>query len=108
MFLKSALAPFRTAVTDMENALAPFLALNQPRFDPEAIPARRRVLTRQRKLLSNILRWRKYTGDLFGIGQLATRLVENCVLPVAESGWEVGGEECVQKVGSRLLLLGSN
>lgn len=99
MFLKAALAPFHNAVVDLENTLAPYLALNRPRFDPEAIPARRRVLTRQRKLLSCILRWRKYTGELFGVGQLTTRLVERSILPVAESGWEVGGEDSLRKVG---------
>lgn len=100
MFLKAALVPFREAVTDMEDTLVPFLALNRPRFDPEAIPARWRVLARQRKLLSNILQWRKYTGELFGIGQLATRLVQQCVVPIAESGWEVGGEEGLRKVST--------
>ena len=79
-------------------ALAPFLELNQPRFDPQAIPARRRFLARRYKLLRNVLQWRKHAGDRYGLGNLATRLVTSSMIPVAESGWEVGGEEIMRKV----------
>jgi GC-rich sequence DNA-binding factor len=48
--------------------------------------------------VQNIVRWRKYTGERFGIGELATRLVARCIAPVADGGWDVGGEECVRKV----------
>ncbi|EPQ51044.1 GCFC-domain-containing protein [Gloeophyllum trabeum ATCC 11539] len=96
--LKSVFQLFSGAVTDMEALVAPYLAQSVPRFDPEAIPARRRILARQMKLLRNILRWRKYTSGKFGIGELGTRLVRDSMLPIAESGWEVGGEEAVRKI----------
>lgn len=90
---------FQQAVTAAERLLAPYLVLVNPRFDPEAIPARRRLLARYSKLLHCLLRWRKYTGERFGIGEAATRLVGECMVPVAETGWEVGGEERMRKVG---------
>ena len=89
---------FQRAVTSTESTLAPFLSTNNPRFDPEAIPARRRYLNRNSKLLTNMTRWRKFTGERFGIGLLITTLATNCMLPVAEGGWEVGGEEILRKV----------
>lgn len=98
MFLKSVYTVFQYAVESTERSLTPYIALNQPLFDPESIPARRRYLARCRKLLNNMVRWRKYSGERFGIGLLITRLLSNCVLPVAESGWEVGGEEYVKQV----------
>ncbi|PIL22749.1 hypothetical protein GSI_15442 [Ganoderma sinense ZZ0214-1] len=102
LFLKSVYTVFDAAVTETEMALTPFLELNQPRFDPQAIPARRRFLTRRHKLLRNILQWRKYAGDRYGLGNLATRLVASSMLPVAESGWEVGGEDIMRKVAQAL------
>jgi GC-rich sequence DNA-binding factor len=50
------------------------------------------------KLLSNLLTWRKYAGGLFGAGDLGEILVGNIMMPVAESGWDVGGEEIMRKV----------
>ena len=89
---------FQVAVTAAETTLAPFLELNQPRFDPAAIPARRRFLTRQYKLLRNLVQWRKHAGDRFGLGSLVSKLLHEVLLPVAESGWEVGGEDIMRKV----------
>ena len=89
---------FQGAVESTDSILTPYLALNQPRFDPEAIPARRRYLTRRYKLLRNLLQWRKYSGERFGLGQLAQNLVSNDMLPVAEGGWDVGGEDYIRKV----------
>ncbi|CCL98857.1 uncharacterized protein FIBRA_00863 [Fibroporia radiculosa] len=97
MILKSTLSIFQGAVTATDTILGPYLALNNPRFDPGAIPARRRILARRYKLLRNLLQWRKYTGERFGIGHLAQTLVESSMLPVAESGWEVGGEDYMRK-----------
>ncbi|KAI1794968.1 GCFC-domain-containing protein [Ganoderma leucocontextum] len=102
LLLKSVYTVFNAAVTETETALTPFLELNQPRFDPQAIPARRRFLTRRHKLLRNLLQWRKYAGDRYGLGNLATRLVTSSMFPVAESGWEVGGEEIMRKVAQAL------
>ena len=98
MLLKSVFTVFQAAVDATDSTLAPYLALNRPRFDPEAIPARRRYLTRRYKLLRNMLQWRKYSGERFGLGQLAQNFVSNDMLPVAEGGWEVGGEEYMRKV----------
>ena len=110
LLLKSVHTVFNAAIRTTETTLAPFLELNQPRFDPAAIPARRRFLTRRYKLLRNLLQWRKYAGDRYGLGALATRLVSSVMLPVAESGWEVGGEEMMRKVrrGGVLLTMGGS
>ncbi|KAI0822058.1 nineteen complex-related protein 2-domain-containing protein [Trametes gibbosa] len=103
MLLKSAHAAFAAAITTSETTLAPFLALAQPpRFDPAAIPARRRILARAHKLLRTLLAWRRYAGDRYGLGALATRLVARSMLPLAETGWEVGGEEVMRKVALAL------
>ena len=45
-----------------------------------------------------MVRWRKATGEKFGIGQSMTGLVDAVMLPVADSGWEVGGEDAMRKV----------
>jgi len=98
VLLKSVYMVFANEVSTTESLLAPYLSLNNPPFNPESIPARRRFLARRTKLGQNIIRWRKYTGERFGIGELATRLVVRCIAPVADGGWDVGGEECVRKV----------
>ncbi|KAG6817011.1 hypothetical protein H0H87_000907 [Tephrocybe sp. NHM501043] len=103
--LKTIVASFQAAITDTETLLANFKAVRRglPAFDPEAIPARRRFLARRVKLLRNLLRWRKHTGERYGVGVMITRLVEQCVLDVAESGWEVGGEDIARMVPVRTL-----
>jgi hypothetical protein len=78
--------------------IGPFLAHNKAKFDPDAIPSRKRVLSRQVKLLQNLLRWRKYVGELYGIGELCSKLVGDVIVPIAQTGWEVGGEDAVRKV----------
>lgn len=101
LLLKSVITPFRKAVEDATNSLRPFLESgNSAMFDPEAIPARRRYLMKRFKLLSNLLKWRKYTAESFGVGELVEKLVRDCMQPIAKSGWEVGGEEVMQKVSS--------
>ncbi|KAI0338869.1 hypothetical protein BDW22DRAFT_1457945 [Trametopsis cervina] len=102
MLLKSVFVVFQRAASSTESTVAPYLALNNPRFDPEAIPARRRFLNRCTKLLINMTRWRKYTGERFGIGIVMTNLCTNCMLPIAESGWDVGGEECMRRAVTTL------
>ena len=98
MLLKSVFTVFQGAVDSADSTLTPYLALNRPQFDPEAIPARRRYLTRRYKLLRNLHQWRKCSGERFGLGQLAQNLVSNGMLPVAEGAWDVGGEEYMLKV----------
>ncbi|KAF9013201.1 nineteen complex-related protein 2-domain-containing protein [Cyathus striatus] len=95
---------FTAAVSESEQQLAKHRdARKGPlSFNPEAIPARRRFLVRRVKLLKNLLRWRKYTGEKFGIGLLVGRLVEDLVLRAAQDGWDVGGEEIARKVADML------
>ncbi|KAH9980300.1 nineteen complex-related protein 2-domain-containing protein [Lactifluus volemus] len=102
MFLKAFLGVFQDTVNSLRSSQDPFLALDKPPFHPEAIPARKRLLSRQEKLMTNILRWRRYTNSQFGIDEVARNLLMNCILPVAKSGWDVGGEECVQRVVQQL------
>jgi GC-rich sequence DNA-binding factor len=91
---------FKEAVKSTYALLAPSFGPSNPGapFDPQSIPARRRFLTRRGKLLTNILKWRKYTGERFGLGETVTSLIKGCILPVAERGWDVGGEELLRKV----------
>ena len=103
LLLKAPYIVFQSAVAKLEEATVPHLTLNKPRFDPEAIPARRRYLARARKLLDNMLRWRKYAGGRYDLGAIVTTLLTKCIVPVAESGWEVGGEDVLRKVGINAL-----
>ncbi|KAK1232650.1 hypothetical protein PQX77_004212 [Marasmius sp. AFHP31] len=73
-----------------------------PAFDPESVPSRQRYLTRQLKLLTNLLRWRKTAGERFGLGQLVARLVDGVIVVVSDSGWDVGGADVVQTVSGML------
>ena len=93
---------FQAAIVETETLLAKYKTAQQsvPAFNPEAIPGRRRFLSRRVKLLRNILRWRKCCGERFGLGLLIGRLVEGCILNVAESGWDVGGQEISRIVSS--------
>lgn len=95
--LRSVYKIFTDEVEATQSLLIPYLSLNNPPFSPDGIPARKRFLTRRIKLVQNLVRWRKYTKDRFNIGELATRLLIRCFVPVAESGWDVGGQECVRK-----------
>ena len=99
-FLKSVIANFEKAIIGTEELLVKFNSVQQSitPFDPDSIPARQRFLARRVKLLKNMLRWRKYTGERFGLGMLMSILVERCVSGVAESGWEVGGEDVAKTV----------
>lgn len=98
MFLKTVSSIFQDAVNDIISSQDPYLALDNPPFHPEAIAARKRLLARHTKLMINIIRWRKYTDSLSSIDEVVKNLLLNCILPVARSGWEVGGEECVRRV----------
>ncbi|KAM6494395.1 Nineteen complex-related protein 2 domain containing protein [Amanita muscaria] len=104
MLLRSTLGRFELAIADKEALTARyrFAAATALAFDPETIPARSRYLARLAKLLQNLLRWRKHTGERFGIGMLITRLVENCMIDVARNGWEAGGGEFVHRVASMM------
>jgi GC-rich sequence DNA-binding factor len=97
MLLKSVFAVFQRAFDAEKTLVAPYLHVNRPRFDPEAIPARKRYLNRRIKLIEGIIRWRKYSGEILGIGRLIRRLIDEILVPVAEGGWEVGGWNCLRK-----------
>lgn len=98
IILKSVYTVFDNATFNVENVLTPFVKLNYSPFDPEGVPARERLLSRSIKLLENMLRWRGYAGDKHAFGELCVRLVNNCILGIAESGWEVGGEQKMREV----------
>ena len=104
MYLKAVVSVFQSAVDETITSEQAHLELNEPQFNPDTIPARKRLLTHQRKLVANILRWRKYCGPLFGVDQLLERLVGEGMLPIAESGWDVGGAEAMREV--RILWIG--
>ena len=105
MLLKSVITTFRTAVDSLLSTVSPFLnpssSHTHPPFTPDSAPARRRFLIRRLKLVRNLLRWRRYTGELFGVGEMIMRVVQECMRPVAVAGggWEVGGGEVLEKVG---------
>jgi len=89
---------FQDAISDTEASLAKCKSTHQtPDFNPDSIPARRRFLARRVKLLKNLINWIKYTKEYFG-SNLVGRLVDVCIMEVARSGWEVGGEEIARKV----------
>jgi GC-rich sequence DNA-binding factor len=100
ILLRSVLARFETTVSDTEARVSRYrsTARAAPAFDPETIPARRRFLAKHVKLLQNLMTWRKHTGERFGIGALATRLVDSCIVDFAQDGWEVGGDEFARRV----------
>ena len=102
MLLKSVSAVFQAAVEAEEQLIEPYLEVNQSRFDPDAIPARKRYLNRRVKLVQTLVRWRKHSGEGSGVESLIKRTVDVFIVPVADGGWDVGGEECLRKV--RLLL----
>jgi GC-rich sequence DNA-binding factor len=103
MLLKSVSVAFQNAVNAEKLLLESYLNVNRPRFDPEAIPARNRYLNRRIKLIEGIVKWRKYTEEKFGLGDVVKRIVDEILIPVAEGGWEVGGEQCLRKVSFSIL-----
>ncbi|KAF8627463.1 hypothetical protein AX17_006276 [Amanita inopinata Kibby_2008] len=104
ILLKTTMARFETEIANAESLVMKYKSAsrNIPTFDPEAIPARRRFLARQVKLLQNLLRWRKHTGERFGTRFLVNRLVEGCIIDIAENGWEAGGEEFARQAAGML------
>lgn len=98
MLLKSVSLAFQVAVDAEDELIGSYLQVNQPRFDPEAIPARRRYLNRRVTLVQTLLGWRRHFGKGSGIEGLVKRVVDVVIMPVAEGGWEVGGKECLRKV----------
>ncbi|KAH9080570.1 GCFC-domain-containing protein [Lactarius deliciosus] len=102
VLFNTVLIVFQDAVNDLTSLQEPFLATDSAPFHPGAIAARSRLLAHQEKLMSNILRWRKYSNLLFGIDEVARNLLVNCILPIAKTGWEVGGQEHVHRISRQL------
>ncbi|KAF9483419.1 hypothetical protein BDN70DRAFT_873928 [Pholiota conissans] len=104
LLLKSVMNAFENAISATESSILKYSAGHQSRvgFNPAAIPARRRFLNRRVKLLGNLLRFRKYIGERFGVGILIGRLVERSIVNVAEGGWDVGGQEVAEKIAKML------
>ncbi|KAF8755080.1 Haspin like kinase domain [Rhizoctonia solani] len=94
--LGACIEPFRKAVDGLHTQLGEY-NLGAAVFDPEGIPARTRYLVRVSKLVANLVAWRKYTGEKFSVGELIERVLSKVMLPVAEGGWEVGGEGILRK-----------
>jgi len=87
------------AIHDTETCLTKFRGAHDvlPGFNPDSIPTRLRFLIRRVKLLKNLLLWRKYK-DRYGIDVLVGRLVDVCIVEVAQGGWTVGGLDIVRQV----------
>ncbi|KAJ7451559.1 nineteen complex-related protein 2-domain-containing protein [Mycena latifolia] len=99
VLLKSVLSIFRTAMTENEKLVEKYKltsAGTPAAFDPASIPARTRFVNRRMKLLRNLVKWRKYTGERFGIGESISRLVD-AISDVARGGWD-GGQMFVDQV----------
>ncbi|ELU38978.1 hypothetical protein AG1IA_06997 [Rhizoctonia solani AG-1 IA] len=99
--LGACIEPFRKAVDGLHTQLGEY-NLGAAVFDPEGIPARTRYLVRVSKLVANLVAWRKYTGEKFSVGELIERVLSKVMLPVAEGGWEVGGEGILRKTVSNV------
>lgn len=98
MPFKAVVLAFEEAINQTENLVTKYSSSSRPPFNPEMIPSRERFLHRRIKLLNNILRWRKFTDERFGVGLLVGKLVDGCILRVADGSWDVGGAEIVKQV----------
>ncbi|TFK73624.1 hypothetical protein BDN72DRAFT_893804 [Pluteus cervinus] len=91
--IKSVFSVFQNAVAETEKLVAQYRDIDRRvPFNPEAIPARQRFVARRIKLLRNLIRWRKYAGERFGLGRLVDRiLVEGSTIEILHEGWDIGG-----------------
>ncbi|KAJ7132963.1 nineteen complex-related protein 2-domain-containing protein [Mycena filopes] len=91
VLLKTVLTAFQAAITEYTGLIEKCKASAGPPagFDPMSIPARTRFLNRRIKLLRNLVKWRKYTGERLGVGESISRLVES-ISDVAHGGWDDG------------------
>jgi len=104
MLVKSLTSPFREAIEATRVLILPSLNPHNPppTFDPASIKSRRRFLIRRTKLLMNLTAWRKVIGELSEIDELIRKLLVDVMLPIAQSGWDVGGQEIMSKVKASL------
>ncbi|KAJ6584175.1 nineteen complex-related protein 2-domain-containing protein [Mycena vulgaris] len=87
VLLKSVLTVFRTAIAETETLVEKY----------KLASAGARFLNRRTKLLRNIIKWRKYTGERFGIGESVSRLVDGSISDIARGGWD-GGQMFIDQV----------
>src|ERR1700744_3180717 len=85
--LQSASIPFRKAIESTTQLIQSALSSSKPLVRgmspyPTQQMACKRFINRRIKLLSNMMRWRKHAGDLYGIGNSIGELVERCLVPV--------------------------
>jgi len=102
ILFKTVLIAFQHALNDLASLQEPFLASDIAPFHPGAIAARNRLLAHQEKLITNILRWRKYTNSFFGMDEVVRNLLVKYILPIAKTGWEVGGQVYIHKIFQQL------
>jgi len=104
--LKSINNPFCEAIAVTRKLLDAALRAGSSNvgFDPQSIPARRRFMVRQLKLLVNLITWRRLASDALEleIDDVIKRFINEVLTPVANTGWEVGGEEMLQKAKGAL------
>ncbi|KAF8171926.1 nineteen complex-related protein 2-domain-containing protein [Mycena galopus ATCC 62051] len=93
VLLKTVLAVFEAAIADSTTLVEKYKLASSAgaaaAFDPASIPARTRFLNRRTKLLRNLIKWRKYTGERFSIDKTISRLVES-ISDTAQGGWDGG------------------
>ncbi|KAF8645232.1 hypothetical protein AX16_008059 [Volvariella volvacea WC 439] len=103
--LKAVITTFQNAVVLTEEMVGTFqMGQAVLSFDPEAIPARQRFIARRVKLIHNLYRWRKYTGERYGIGALIVRILtaESSLLRIMRDGWDVGGREVSHRLAESI------
>jgi GC-rich sequence DNA-binding factor len=102
MLIKSLTPPFREAIEATRALILPSLNPHNPppAFDPASVKYRRRFLIRRTKLLMNLIAWRKVIDELPEIDELIRKLLVDVMLPIAQSGWDVGGQEIMSKVNT--------
>ena len=100
MLIKSLTPPFREAIEATRSLILPSLDAHNPppAFDPASVKSRRRFLIRRTKLLVNLITWHKAVGEVPEIDELVRKLLVDVMLPIAQTGWDVGGQEIMSKV----------
>ena len=73
-------------------------------FQPESLSGRLQLMARAARLLTNLLRWRRYTKERHGLGLLGGEILSDILLPVASDGWEVGAGDALRKARIFFLL----
>lgn len=76
-------------------------------FQPESLSARLQFMIRAARLLTNLLRWRRYTKERHGLGLLCGEILNDVLLPVAGGGWEVEGGDALRKASGCLFFFKS-